>query len=195
MRGQDLLTALADELKGLAPELASAYDLGSSGDDAYLTSVTRLSEAAGYMGLSGVQRIGSCVADNLQHLDADDQDARVLVRPFFIEWAQLLEAHLRNATEPAPIESLISHFGGGWVPLPLDDSALNELRAELAAANGIGAALDETEQAAPEALEAYDLALDISSDVDAALIDAFLHDSPPQAAEVTQSLQGKSRPA
>ncbi len=28
------------------------------------------------------------------------------------------------------------------------------------------------------------------SDVDAALIDAFLHDSPPQAAEVTQSLQG-----
>ena len=35
-----------------------------------------------------------------------------------------------------------------------------------------------------------DLALDISSDVDAALIDAFLHDSPPQAAEVTQSLQG-----
>ena len=28
MRGQDLLTALADELKGLAPELAAAYDLG-----------------------------------------------------------------------------------------------------------------------------------------------------------------------
>ena len=76
------------------------------------------------------------------------------------------------------------------MPLPLDESALNELRAELAAANGIGAALDETEQAAPEALEARDLALDISSDVDAALIDAFLHDSPPQAAEVTQSLQG-----
>ena len=190
MRGQDLLTALADELKGLAPELASAYDLGSPGDDAYLTSVTRLSEAAGYMGLTGVQRIGSCVTDNLQHLDADDQDARVLVRPFFIEWAQLLESHLRNATERAPIESLITHFGGGWVPLPLDESALNELRAELAAANGIGAALDETEQAAPEALEAFDLALDISSDVDAALIDAFLHDSPPQAAEVTQSLQG-----
>ncbi len=29
MRGQDLLTALADELKGLAPELAAAYDAGS----------------------------------------------------------------------------------------------------------------------------------------------------------------------
>ena len=29
MRGQDLLTALADELKGLAPELAAAYDSGS----------------------------------------------------------------------------------------------------------------------------------------------------------------------
>jgi chemosensory pili system protein ChpA (sensor histidine kinase/response regulator) len=75
------------------------------------------------------------------------------------------------------------------VPLPLDEAALIELRAELSAASGIGAALDETEQAAPEALEAGDLALDISSDVDAALIDAFLHDSPPQAAEVTQSLQ------
>jgi chemotaxis protein histidine kinase CheA/ActR/RegA family two-component response regulator len=190
MRGNDLLTALADELKGLAPELASAYDSGSVGDDAYLTSITRLSEAAGYMGLAGVQRIGACVTDNLQHLDTDDQDARVLVRPFFTEWAQLLEAHLRNATEPAPIESLIAHFGGGWVPLPLDESALTELRAELSAASGIGAALDETEQAAPEALEAADLALDISSDVDAALLDAFLHDSPPQAAEVTQSLQG-----
>jgi len=190
MRGQDLLTALADELRGLAPELASAYDLGSSGDDAYLTSVSRLSEAAGYMGLTGVQRLGACVLDNLKHLDTDDQDARVLVRPFFTEWAQLLEAHLRNATEPAPVESLISHFGGGWVPLPLDESALTELRTELSAASGIGAALDETEQAAPEALEASDLNLDISSDVDAALVDAFLHDSPPQAAEVTQSLQG-----
>ncbi len=61
--------------------------LGSPGDDAYVTSVARLSEAAGYMGLAGVQRIGACVLDNLQHLDADDQDARVLVRPFFTEWA------------------------------------------------------------------------------------------------------------
>jgi chemosensory pili system protein ChpA (sensor histidine kinase/response regulator) len=190
MRGQDLLTALADELKGLASELVSAYDAGSPGDVAYLTSVSRLSEAAGYMGLAGVQRIGGCVADNLQHLDADDQDARVLVRPFFTEWAQLLESHLRNASQPGPVDELIAHFGGGWVPLPLDEAALHELRAELSAASSIGAALDETDQAAPEALEASDLALDISSDVDAALLDAFLNDSPPQAAEVTRSLQG-----
>ena len=114
----------------------------------------------------------------------------MLVRPFFTDWAQLLEAHLRQASAPGPVESLISHFGGGWVPLPLESDALNELRAELSAASGIGAALDETEQAAPEALEAADLALGIAADVDAALIDAFLHDSPPQAAEVTQSLQG-----
>jgi len=190
MRGQDLLTALADELKGLAPELATAYDSGSPGDDAYVTSVTRLSEAAGYMGLAGVQRVGACVLDNLRHLDADDLDARVLVRSFFTEWALLLEAHLRNAMEPAPIDALIAHFSGGWVPMPLDDSALTELRAELAAANSIGAALDESEQAPPEALDASDLSLAISSDVDDSLIDAFLHDSPPQAAEVTQSLQG-----
>jgi chemotaxis protein histidine kinase CheA/ActR/RegA family two-component response regulator len=190
MRGQDLLTALADELQGLAPELSNAYDSGSSGDDSYVTSVTRLSEAAGYMGLTGVQRIAACVLDNLQHLNSDDQDARVLVRPFFTEWAQLLEAHLRNATALGPIDSLIGHLGGGWVPLPLDEPALTELRAELSAASSIGAALDETEQAAPEALEASDLSLDISSDVDAALIDAFLHDSPPQAAEITLSLQG-----
>ncbi|HEV7606536.1 MAG TPA: response regulator [Steroidobacteraceae bacterium] len=198
MRGHDLLTALADELQGLAPELASAYDSGSSGepatiahaDNSYVTSVTRLSEAAGYMGLGGVQRIAACVLTNLQHLDADDQDARVLVRPFFTDWAQLLEAHLRNASASGPVDSLIAHFGGGWVPLPLDEGALQELRAELSAASGIGAALDETEQAAPEALVAADLVLDVSHDVDGALLDAFLHDSPPQAAEVTQSLQG-----
>jgi chemosensory pili system protein ChpA (sensor histidine kinase/response regulator) len=190
MRGQDLLTALADELKGLGPELAVAFDSGSPGDDAYVTSVSRLSEAAGYMGLAGVQRIAACVIDNLQHLDADDLDARVLVRPFFTDWARLLENHLRDASSPFPIDKLIGHFGGGWVPLPLDESALDGLRAELAAANSIGAALDETEQAAPEAPEASDLSLAISSDVDASLIDAFLHDSPPQAAEVTQSLQG-----
>ena len=190
MRGQDLLTALADELAGLAPELAAAYDSGSPANDTYVTSVARLSEAAGYMGLMGVQRIAACVLSNLEHLDADDQDARVLVRPFFTDWPQLLEAHLRHASAPGPVDSLIAHFGGGWVPLPLESEALNELRVELSAASGIGAALDETEQAAPEALVAGDLALDISSDVDAALIDAFLHDSPPQAAEVTQSLQG-----
>jgi chemosensory pili system protein ChpA (sensor histidine kinase/response regulator) len=198
MRGQDLLTALADELKGLAPELASAYDSGSSGEPAdvahanlsYVTSVTRLSEAAGYMGLGGVQRIATCVLNNLEHLSADDQDARVLVRPFFTDWAPLLETHLRNATDAAPVEALIAHFGGGWVPLPLDEFALSELRIELTAANGIGAALDETEQAAPEALVAADLMLDVSPDVDGALLDAFLHDSPPQAAEVTHSLQG-----
>jgi chemotaxis protein histidine kinase CheA/CheY-like chemotaxis protein len=198
MRGQDLLTALAEELQGLAPELATTYDSGSTGDasaaasanESYAASVSRLSEAAGYMGLGGVQRIAACVLNNLENISADDHDARVLVRPFFVDWAQLLEAHLRNATAEGPVESLIAHFGGGWVPMPLDEFALIELRAELLAASGIGAALDETEQAAPEALEAGDLSLDISGDVDAALIDAFLHDSPPQAAEVTQSLQG-----
>ncbi len=66
MRGQDLLTALADELRGIAPELSSAYDAGNS-DDAYVTSVSRLSEAAGYMGLAGVQRIAACVLGNLEH--------------------------------------------------------------------------------------------------------------------------------
>jgi chemotaxis protein histidine kinase CheA len=198
MRGQDLLTALADELQGLAPELASSYDAGTDGDsataahanDSYITAVNRLSEAAGYMGLNGVQRIAACVVNNLEHLNANDQDARVLVRPFFTEWSQLLESHLRNATASGPIESLLAHFGGGWVPLPLDEPSLNDLRSELQAANSIGAALDEDEQRAPEALSAADIVLDISNDVDAALLDAFMHDSPPQAAEVTHSLQG-----
>src|SRR5882672_454662 len=128
MRGQDLLTALADELKGLGPELSHGYDLGTTGDagvrahanDSYITSVARLSEAAGYMGLTGVQRITACVLSNLDHLNTNDQDARVLVRPFFVDWPQLLEAHLRNSTSAAPIGSLLAHFGGGWVPLPLD---------------------------------------------------------------------------
>ncbi|MEJ0084637.1 MAG: response regulator [Pseudomonadota bacterium] len=198
MRGQDLLTALADELQGLAPELAQSYDAGSSGDaatcalanDLYVTSVSRLSEAAGYMGLGGVQRICACVLDNLRQLNAEDQDARLLVRPFFTDWAKLLEAHLRDATHAGPVESLLTHFGGGWVPVPLDEEALKELGAELSAAHSIGAALDENEQAAPEALVASDLNLDISADVDGALLDAFMHDSPPQAAEVTLSLQG-----
>ena len=76
MRGQDLLTALADELKGLGPELAQAYDSGTdagassraSNDASYVTSVARLSEAAGYMGLAGVQRICASVLENLAPL-------------------------------------------------------------------------------------------------------------------------------
>jgi chemotaxis protein histidine kinase CheA/ActR/RegA family two-component response regulator len=187
MRGQDLLTALADELRGLAPELASAYDAGI--DEIYVTSVSRLSEAAGYMGLDGVQRIATCVLANLDHISRQ-QDERVLTRGFFTDWPRLLETHLRTAHEAAPIEALLAHFGGDWVPLPPDADALQALRAELTAASGIGAALDENEQAAPEALTPADLGLAISNDVDAALLDAFLHDSPPQAAEVTQSLQG-----
>jgi len=198
MRGQDLLTALADELRGLSPELAQAYDSGSSGepgatapaDDSYLTSVSRLSEAAGYMGLAGVQRICECVGDNLRHLVNHASDERVLVRSFFTDWPRLLETHLRHPTDAGSIDALLAHFGGEWVPQPLDAAALEALRAELAAANDIGAALDVAEDAAPEALTTSDLALDIGSDVDGALLDAFLNDSPPQAAEVTQSLSG-----
>ncbi len=203
MRGHDLLTALADELRGLASELAQAYDLGTAAEgaegdpdarlhanDSYAGAVTRLSEAAGYMGLAGVQRVAATVLANLQHLDHDDQDARTLLRPFFTEWPQMLEAHLRDAAAPAPIAALLAHFGGEWVPLPLDEPTLEQLRGELAMASSIGAALDENEAAAPEALEASDLNLDVSNDVDAALLDAFMHDSPPQAAEVIRSLQG-----
>ena len=198
MRGQDLLTALADELRGLSPELAQAYDSGSTGepganapaDDSYLTSVARLSEAAGYMGLAGVQRICACVGDNLRHLATHEGDERVLVRAFFTDWARLLETHLRHPTDTDAIESLLAHFGGEWVPQPLDTATLEELRAELAAAHDIGAALDVSEGAAPEALTTADLALDIGSDVDGALLDAFMNDSPPQASEVTQSLTG-----
>jgi chemosensory pili system protein ChpA (sensor histidine kinase/response regulator) len=196
LRGQDLLTALADELRGLAPELAQAYDSGSTGepgahlpaDDSYLTSVARLSEAAGYMGLAGVQRICACVGDNLRALAAHDGDERVLVRSFFTDWPRLLETHLRRPTESTAIDALLAHFGGEWVPLPLEPAALDALRAELAAANDIGAALDVADDAAPEALSTSDLALDIGTDVDGALLDAFMNDSPPQAAEVTQSL-------
>jgi chemotaxis protein histidine kinase CheA/CheY-like chemotaxis protein len=196
MRGQDLLTALADELRGLAPELAHAYDAGNDpaaaahANDSYITSVTRLSEAAGYMGLDGVKRICASVLENLRHLDTDDADARVLVRPFFTEWPGLLEAHLRDAGAADPVDALLAHFGGGWVPLPLEAESLDALRTELNAATSIGAALDASEDAAPEALTAADLTLDISGDVDAALLDAFMNDSPPQATEVTQALAG-----
>ncbi|HTU65707.1 MAG TPA: response regulator [Steroidobacteraceae bacterium] len=198
MRGQDLLTALADELKGLAPELARDYDAGTTpdaavraqADQSYVTSVSRLSEAAGYMGLAGVQRLCACVLTNLENIASNDQDARLLVRPFFTDWARLLHTHLRLPESPDAIDALVAHVGGSWVPVPLDEPALRELRAELAAARDIGAALDEEEQAAPEALTAADLALDISHDVDAALLDAFMNDSPPQAAEVIQSLAG-----
>src|SRR5262245_10090175 len=193
MRGQDLLTALADELAGLTAELAQAYDAGSTAEPEaiaranhiYITSVGRLSEAAGYMGLAGVQRICASVLLNLEHLDQSDADARVLVRPFFTEWAPMLEAHLRDSTAQEHIDALLAHFSGSWVPWPLESAALGELRAELAAANSIGAALDVSEDAPPEALTGADLTLDISGDVDAALLDAFLNDSPPQAAEVT----------
>jgi len=153
MRGQDLLTALADELRSIAPELVQAYDAGSeagASSHAYVTTVGRLSEAAGYVGLAGVQRLCACVLENLAHLDGSDADERVLVRPFFTEWARLLESHLRDAGSPAPIDDLLRHFGGGWVPLPLEDDALAALRTELEAANGIGAALDQEDDAAVE---------------------------------------------
>ena len=185
MRGQDLLNALADELRDLAPELAAAYD---SGSDSYSISVARLSEAAGYMGLLGVQRIAAAVTANLDHV-TQQQDERVLVRAFFTDWAPLLEAHLRDAQSDAHIDAVVAHFGGGWVPLPLEGSELQELRGELAAASSIGAALDESDSAAPDAVEAADLVLDVSNDVDGALLDAFMNDSPPQAADVTRSLQ------
>jgi chemosensory pili system protein ChpA (sensor histidine kinase/response regulator) len=193
MRGQDLLTALADELRGIAPELVQAYDAGNDAgapSHAYVTTVGRLSEAAGYMGLAGVQRLCACVLENLAHLDGSDPDERVLVRPFFTDWARLLEAHLRDAGSPGPIDDLLRHFGGGWVPLPLEGDALTSLRTELEAANDIGAALDQDADAAPETLTHADLALNIGNDVDAALLDAFMNDSPPQAAEVTRSISG-----
>jgi hypothetical protein len=138
MRGQDLLNALADELRDLSAELAAAYD---SGSESYGVSLARLSEAAGYMGLSGVQRIAAAVSANLEHV-TQQQDERVLVRSFFTDWPRLLEAHLRDARSAAHIDKVVEHFGGGWVPLPLEGTALQELRAELAAANSIGAALD-----------------------------------------------------
>lgn len=191
MRGQDLLNALAEELRGIAPELAHAYDAENdpaASRHAYVTTVGRLSEAAGYMGLEGVRRICASVLENLAHLDAAEADERLLVRPFFTEWAGLLEAHLRDAAEPAPIADLLRHFGGGWVPLPLEGEALDSLRRELEAANSVGAALDQSEDAPPEILGDADLALNIGNDVDAALLDAFMNDSPPQAAEVTRSL-------
>jgi len=196
MRGQDLLTALADELRSLTPELSQAYDAGNDpaaavrAADSYVTSVNRLSEAAGYMGLAGVQRVCASVLLNLQDLDPNDVDARLLVRPFFIDWAPLLEAQLRDATAAEPVDALLRHFAGSWVPVPLEQDELDALRAELSAANSIGAALDASDDGPPEVLGSADLSLEISNDVDASLLDAFLNDSPPQAAEVTQSISG-----
>ena len=116
----------------------------------------------------------------------------MLVRPFFTDWAQLLEAHLRNATRSGTRRIADRAFRRRLgAAAARRCGACTSCAPSSSAASGIGAALDETEQAAPEALEAVrSRARHLAATSTPRCIDAFLHDSPPQAAEVTQSLQG-----
>jgi chemotaxis protein histidine kinase CheA/CheY-like chemotaxis protein len=195
MKGSDLLLALADEVQSLTTDLAHSYEQWSTAEaDAdelagqFISAIERLAEAAGYMGLTGVQRIASVQLRNFLALADVEPEMRVLLKPWFCDWPTLLEAHLRAPQDPELISEIVLHLGNDCVPEPLRADESDELLGELAAASQIGAALDAEEGAAPEQLSADDMKLDVSPDVDGALLDAFLTDSPPQALEVCDYL-------
>jgi hypothetical protein len=102
--GQDLLTALADELRGLRPNSRTTYDAGSGGwrlrahaNDSYVTSVSRF-RSRGLHGPAGVQRIALRARKSRTR---PETRTRAAGAPVLHRMGAALEAHLRDAESAA----------------------------------------------------------------------------------------------
>jgi chemotaxis protein histidine kinase CheA/ActR/RegA family two-component response regulator len=201
-----LQALLIQELQQMKQELRKVLDelFGASYDDAlqvlkerYGRIVQRLADTAQAVELAGLQQLCTHVLNNTTLITfqwlSKNRGQGYLV---FQQWPTLVLDYLAEPNNDEHCMAVINHFElSGW-PHPIDETesrALLELLLETGTVADFGSQEDHTLQASPEHMQ-----LNLAEDLNADLFDAFLHDAPGQAAELSAcmaALQGKQQDA
>ncbi len=181
----DLLGMLAVELREVAPQLAGLAQTIAGADDPsaaaadYREIVERIASVAQELEFDGLLTICRFVDHNLDLVAALDPAARARSLEVLQHWPRPLIEHLLQHGDDALCIAVIDYLERDDWPEPLPYSSLRELIDGLTREVQAGGA-HEIEVRALEA-SPEDVALEMSADASAELIDAFFDESPGHA--------------
>ncbi len=197
MKLSDLISALADEINIIRPELAQQLQELSTrkmDDQAlveaaqfYNEQLQRMGEAADMVGFPGLQGVCQHVADNIEQLLSKPVDERGDFIPFLERWPDLIVHYLHNLEDPSAAAGLVDFLRDA--PLPLDEDEALKVMHKLGFFPGAMSALDDEEQPPrPVVASADDMSLAIPEDVDPTLLEGFYQEAPGQTEYLVQLL-------
>lgn len=197
----DLQSALVAELKPLKKKLDKIIDevFGATYASAlevlkerYIESVNCLLETAQVLQLNGLAKLCVHVINNMEKVNfiwiRSNRSQGYLV---FQQWPGLVLTYLQDSTNDENCLALINHFElQGW-PQPLDESGARELLELLLANGNVDAQMFSA--SAPLSVKAEDMQFPQIETLNIELFEAFLHDTPNQASELSACIAALSR--
>lgn len=197
MASPEIMAVLADEIdEAIAPLGAALADIALAADAAarteaaerYLEEVRRIGGAANVLGLEGVAGLYTVIERNMQALLLHPNPVVTPERQALSErWPVLLRDHLHSPHNVEAAHVLAFTFTDPNYPAPISIDVAEALQAMLLDVS-LEEGADEAPVRATEATPA-DVALEIPSDVNSALVEAFLAEGPLQAQQYTATLQ------
>ena len=195
MASPEILAVLADEIDSArAPMAAALADLAMAEDtvarteaaERYLEEMRRIGAAAEILGLEGVAGIYAVIERNI-HVLLDHPEIASNVEKFCECLPQLLCNYLATPRDLVAAHALAFAFTDARCPAPISTDLADALQAML-----LDVSLEEGADRGPaRATEATsaDVALDIPSDVNPALVEALLAEGPVQVQHYSATLQ------
>ncbi len=197
MKLGDLISALADEIEIVRPELEqyladmSSLELDDSrftdAAEFYSEQVERMGEAAEMVGFPGLQQVCEQVTGNIAVLKDKPLNERGEFIAFLQQWPDLVVHYLKHLDDPSSAAGLIDFLREAPVPLKEEDGL--KMMHTLGAFPGAMDSLDGQEASQrPVLASPNSVALIVPDDVDPNLLEGFYQEAPGQTEELVNLL-------
>lgn len=193
MQYSDILNELRREIGNVQNDLAANLDViaTAAGDEpafmaaveAYAEQVERIGDAAGAIGLGGLQDV--CRQINAILLSATGlvQYEREAMRSAVGAWPQLVLEYLDAPEDFAAAEKIVSLLGAEGLPLRLAEDLQVEMMGKLLTPADVSQFMEDASGPSYAEPTVEDVSLAIPQDVDQGLFEAFMHEAPAHATE------------
>ncbi len=197
MKLNDLITALADEIEIIRPELQEHLrelissetndDVFSAAAEFYKEQTGRMGEAAEMVGFPGLQGVCDHVSQNIEQLSTEPRHQRIEYNSFLETWPNAVVYYLKNLDDPSAAAGLVDFLR--TAPAPIEEEEALKIMHQLGSFPGAMESMQDEEKSYRPVLASPDLiALDVPKDVDQSLLDGFFQEGPQQAERLVQLL-------
>lgn len=197
MKLNDLISALADEIEIIRPELQEHLEELIAPDtknaefseaaEFYTEQTQRMGEAAEMVGFPGLQGICEHVRKNIEQLTEEPEHERSQYSHFLQKWPDLVVYYLKNLSDPSAAAGLVDFLR--TAPVAIEEEEALRIMHKLGAFPSAMESLEESSKTyRPVLAQATSVALDIPKDVEQSLLDGFFQEAPQQTERLIKLL-------
>jgi chemosensory pili system protein ChpA (sensor histidine kinase/response regulator) len=195
MPSLEVLAVLTDEVAEVVDGMSAALgDLDSSSNaerlheslEFFTEQVERIKSAATVLSLDGLKAVCEHITDNLARLQGAGGSHEALAQ--FMRGPNLMLHYLRAPKDATTHAALVAYLSSPHWPQPMAEEQAQLLMVELANVDEAPSAAEMMPARATEATP-EDVSLDVPSDMNASLVEAFLAEGPLQAGAYTSLIE------